>query len=111
MPSITQKRLRQIIAEEVKATVEDNSANERKMVPAISTAASNFLDALMTFKEKCPADCLSSVSGLEQLEKTLENMFMHPGDYLPRAARPSVRDDVQELMPKEPEEPEESEED
>lgn len=85
MPSITDKRLRQIIAEEVMAAMEDQQNDQIKsleQLPAISKAAIDFLKALNNFKEKCPADCLSSVTGLDQMESTLNDMAMNPGSYL-----------------------------
>ena len=100
MPSITQKRLREIIAEEVAAALVDEESDQVKsleQLPAISKAAIDFLKALNNFKEKCPAACLSSVSGLEQMQSTLEDMAMNPGSYLPSGTKKLVGSDIDNL--------------
>lgn len=100
MVSITQQRLRQIIAEEVAAAMTDlesNQAESLEQLPAISKAAIDFLKALNNFKEKCPSACLDSVSGLDQLESTLEDMAKNPGGYLQGSHKKLVRSDVDSL--------------
>jgi hypothetical protein len=102
MPSITQHRLRQIIAEEVAAAMSDkdsSSVESMEQLPSISKAAIDLFKALNNFKEKCPPAGLSALSGLDQLESTLEDMAGNPGSYVSRGVKQAVRKDVQELQP------------
>lgn len=97
MHSISPRRLRQIIAEEVAAVTDT-----LEVLPVISKKATTLLNAVRSFKDECPESCMHSVGDvLSNLEKTLEDMAHFPGNYASLRSKQSIRDDVDNLVSKE----------
>lgn len=85
-PRITIDRLREIISEEIGASV--NEAVDHKGINSIVSVASKLLAAVEGFKEKAPPAAINAVTPhLSELEKTLENMINTPGSYVPQPKR------------------------
>lgn len=83
-PTITARRLRQIIKEELLQQVDLNEQVDHKSINAVVNVASKLLAAVDQFKEKAPPAAINAVTPhLAELEKVLENMVSTPGSYVP----------------------------
>jgi hypothetical protein len=79
-PKISINDLRRIVREELSPV---NEQIDHKAMSAVSTAASKFLEALETFKEKAPPAAMNAVTPhVSALEKALEDMVNTPGSYV-----------------------------
>ncbi len=83
---INEKRLREIVIEEIKASRKPKTVQEavdHAGISAVVNAASKLLAAVEAFKQKAaPAAINALTPGLSQLEKTLEDMVSTPGSYV-----------------------------
>lgn len=88
---ISEKRLREIVIEEFKASRQQTQVQEavdHAGISAVVAAASKLMAAIDAFKQKAaPAAINALTPGLGQLEKTLEDMVSTPGSYV---AKPKV---------------------
>jgi len=78
--NISEKRLREIIVEEMNSITEgvDHTA-----IKDVVGRASDLLAAIADFKEEAPGSMLNAVTpNLSQLEEMLEKMVSNPGSYV-----------------------------
>lgn len=100
MPAISEKRLKQIIAEELES-IKKEASESLDVIPVISKKAVSLLNAIKSFKEECPESCMHSIGdGLTKLETTLDDMAKFPGNYASFRPSVSVRSDVDSLHTK-----------
>lgn len=81
---ISVKRLREIIAEEARASASINEFVDHKGISDIVAVASKLMAALEAFKEKAPPAAINAVTPhILSIETALENMVSSPGSYVP----------------------------
>ena len=86
MANVTEKRLREIVVEELIAVKE---GVDHGGIRDVVNSASKLLKAVEAFKEKASPTVQQAVSkNLVALEKALENMVSNPGSYTELPAKP-----------------------